>query len=239
MTMLISKDDSLQGVTKQSVTLTCPNCLAFSSMSLVSVPRFELLMRHKPNMAGLVYRCDSCSYPIFLRFPVKGYTADHVELSGRFEQIEKPMERFDFTYLSEEIELDFREALECYSQSAYNAFASMCRRTAQTMFRELGESGKMRVFDQLTEVRDLAELDEDTFRIIEKVMFDSDADRPPNMPRLDAETAGVLLEVIKDVLYEAYVRKGKLQEAMMLRRQQIDGGQRTRRPLNPGTTSLQ
>lgn len=233
MTMFISKDDSLHGVSKQNVTLTCPNCLAFSSTSLISLPRFELLLRHKPNMVGLVYRCDSCSYPIFLRFPVKSYTADRVEMSRRFEQIEKPVERFDFTYLSEDIELDFREALGCYSHSAYNAFASMCRRTSQTMFRELGESGKMRIFDQLTEVRDLADIDEETFRMIEKVMFDNDADRPPNIPKIDAETAGVLLEVMKDVLYEAYVRKGKLQEAMSLRRQQIGGGQPPPRPLHP------
>lgn len=230
MTMFINKDDSLQGVTQQSVTLTCPNCLAFASSSLVSLPRFELLLRFKPNMVGLVYRCDSCSYPIFLRFPVKAYTAERVEMSRRFEQIEKPLERFDFTYLSEDIERDFREALDCYAHSAYNAFASMCRRTSQTMFIELGESGKMRVFDQLTEVRDLAEIDEDTFRMIEKVMFDNDADRPPNIPQIDAETAGVLLEVMKDVLYEAYVRKGKLQEAMSMRRQRLGDGGHPQRP---------
>lgn len=224
MTMFISKDDSLHGVSKRSVTLTCPNCLAFASTSLISLPRFELLLRFKPNIVGLVYRCDSCSFPIFLRFPVKAYTADRVELSQRFEQIEKPPERFDFNYLSEDIELDFREALSCYGHSAYNAFASMCRRTSQTMFRELGESGKMRIFDQLTEVRELADIDEDTFRMIEKVMFDNDSDRPPNIPGIDAETAGVLLEVMKDVLYEAYVRKGKLQEAMTLRRQQLKVG---------------
>ena len=34
----------------------------------------------------------------------------------------------------------FREALLCYSHGAFNAFASMCRRTMQAVFADLGES---------------------------------------------------------------------------------------------------
>lgn len=231
--MYIAENNSLDGIEDQNVTLTCPSCLAFSSASLISLPRYQLLLQFKPNQVGLVYRCDSCSYPIFLRYPVRAYMADRVELSRNFEQIEKPPEKFDFTYLSEDVETDFREALACYANSAYNAFSSMCRRTAQTMFREMGESGKMRVFDQLTEVRDLADIDEETFRMIEKVLFDSDADRTPNIPRMDGETAGVMLEVLKDILYESYVRKGKLQEAMTVRRQRHADGPSTLHPLRP------
>ena len=35
---------------------------------------------------------------------------------------------------------------------------------------------------------------------------------------LDTYEAGIMLEVVKDLLYEAYVRKGKLQQAIMVRR---------------------
>jgi type VI secretion system protein len=38
------------------------------------------------------------------------------------------------------------------------------------------------------------------------------------LPLLDGYEAGIMLEVAKDLLYEAYVRKGKLQQAMMVRR---------------------
>jgi len=38
------------------------------------------------------------------------------------------------------------------------------------------------------------------------------------LPLLDGYEAGIMLEVVKDLLYEAYVRKGKLQQAMMVRR---------------------
>ena len=40
----------------------------------------------------------------------------------------------------------------------------------------------------------------------------------PSMPEIGAYEAGVLLELAKDMLYQAYVRKGKLQQAMMVRR---------------------
>jgi hypothetical protein len=38
------------------------------------------------------------------------------------------------------------------------------------------------------------------------------------MPEIGDYEAGVLLELVKDVLYEAYVRRGKLQQSMMVRR---------------------
>jgi hypothetical protein len=35
----------------------------------------------------------------------------------------------------------------------------MCRRTMQAVFADLGEIGKLRVFDELNDVRDMAEID--------------------------------------------------------------------------------
>jgi hypothetical protein len=64
----------------------------------------------------------------------------------------------------------------------------------------------------------MAEIDNDTFGVVKKVLFSSDADPSPQWPELGASEAGVLLELAKDMLYEEYVRKGKLQQAMMVRR---------------------
>jgi hypothetical protein len=64
----------------------------------------------------------------------------------------------------------------------------------------------------------MAELDAETFATVKKVMFGSDADAWPSTPAIGFYEAGVLLELVKDVLYEAYVRKGKLQQSMMVRR---------------------
>ena len=166
----------------------------------------------------MVYRCDSCSAPIFLKFAVKMYAANRVELANNFVELERAREKFNFTYLPEDVERLFREALGCYSAGFFNAFASMCRRTAQAVFQDLGDNGRLRIFEQVREARDLAEIDDETFAVVKKVLFGADADPNPQLPELGASEAGVLLELVKDMLYEAYVRKGKLQQAMMVRR---------------------
>ena len=112
----------------------------------------------------------------------------------------------------------FKEALTAYSAAAFNAFASMCRRTAVQVFADLGDSGKLRLFDELNEIRQIAEIDTETFTIVKRVIFDNDSDARTSLPLIDAYQGGVLLEVMKDLLHQAYVRKGRLQQAMMVRR---------------------
>jgi hypothetical protein len=207
---------------EQSLALVCPHCLVTAHITPSAVPRFEDLQAHKPKHVGLVYRCDSCLAPIFLRFTARMYAANRVELAPHFNEVERPRETFAFTHLPEEVELYFKEALTCYSSGAFNAFASMCRRSAQAVFADLGETGRLRLFDELNHLRAMAELDVETFTRIKSVLFGTDSDPRPNAPLLESYTAGVLLEIMKDLLYEAYVRKGKLQQAMMVRRFFVD-----------------
>jgi hypothetical protein len=94
----------------------------------------------------------------------------------------------------------------------------MCRRTAQAMFVDLGEAGKLRLFDELNAVRSLADIAPDIFTKMRSVLFGAELDVRVALPLLDGYEAGIMLEVVKDLLYEAYVRKGKLQQAMMVRR---------------------
>ena len=129
------------------------------------MPKFEELSRRKPKHIGIVFRCDACAEPIFLKFPVKAYTALRVELASNYTEIERARENFPLTYLPEEAEGLFKEALNCYAAGCFNAFGAMSRRTAQSLFRELGERGKLELFDTLQEIRSLAELDDDTFAI--------------------------------------------------------------------------
>ncbi|MEM7282446.1 MAG: hypothetical protein AAF438_12550, partial [Pseudomonadota bacterium] len=101
--MYIDANNLPQQIYDRHIALKCPNCEVFSSITAVSIPRYELLVRYKPKYAGIVYRCDSCNHPIFLRFAVKGYAAGRVDLSSSFDQIERPLEEFDYTYVSHEI----------------------------------------------------------------------------------------------------------------------------------------
>jgi hypothetical protein len=206
----------------ENLAVTCPHCQVVSHITPVAVPRFEDLAVHKPRQVGVVYLCDNCHAPIFLRFTVRGYGPARIELAPQFTEVERARERFTYTDLPEEVEVLFREALLCFSSAAYNAFASMCRRTAQAAFADLGEPGKMRLFDELNNVRDLAGIATEPFNKLRTMLFGNETDPRPNMPLLDSYEAGIALEVVKDLLYEAYVRKGKLQQAMMVRRFFLD-----------------
>ena len=163
---------------------------------------------------------------------MKSYSALRIELAPNYVEVERARENFPLTYLPEEAEVLFKEALGCYAASLYDAFGSMCRRTAQSLFRELGERGKLELFDTLQEIRTLAELDDDTFAELRSVLFGSDTDPWPNHPRLDAERAGILLEVMRDLLYQTFVRKARLLQAMSLRKSAA-GRARRRRSSDP------
>ena len=218
MSVYIDANSRLHHEQERSLALNCPHCQVFSHITAVSIPQFPELVASRPSHVGIVYRCDACNAPIFLRFAVKVYAANRVELAKNFVELERAREKFSFTYLPEECETLFREALGCYSAGHFNAFASMCRRTAQAVFNDLGENGRMRIFNQIAEAREMADIDAETFGTVKKVLFGNDSDPWPSTPELGAYEAGVLLELAKDMLYQAYVRKGKLQQAMMVRR---------------------
>jgi hypothetical protein len=218
MSVYVDPGNRLHHDQERSLALMCPHCQVYTHITPVSVPQFAELAASRPNHVGVVYRCDSCSAPIFLKFAVKMYAANRVELANTFVELERAKEKFSFTYLPEEVERLFREALGCYTAGYFNAFASMCRRTTQAVFQDVGENGRLRIFEQVREARELAEIDGDVFVVVNKVLFGAENDASAQLPELSPNEAGVLLELTKDMLYEAYVRKGKLQQAMMVRR---------------------
>jgi hypothetical protein len=235
VSIYIDSGDKLHNDQAATLALTCPHCQIVSHVTPQAVPGFAELTAVRPKQIGIVYRCDACNSPIFLRFTVRHYTPARIELSSQFSEIERPRERFSFTYVPEQVEILFREALTCFTHGALNAFATMCRRTMQTVFSISGEAGRLRMFDELNDVREMAEIDSDDFATIKRVVFGTDADPLPMLPLLNEDQSGLLLEVMKDLLYQTYVRKGHLQQAMVVRRffseeahngkpTQVDGG---------------
>jgi hypothetical protein len=218
MSVYIDANSRLHHDQERSLALTCPHCQVFSHISPVSIPSYAELLAAKPGQVGIVYRCDSCNSPVFLKFAVKAYGTSRVELSSTYVELERAREKFQFTHLPEDSETLFREALGCYSSGHFNAFASMCRRTMQAILKDSGEGGRPRVVELLGEAREMAEIDDQTFETIKRVLFGSDADGWSPFPCVGPHEAGVLLELTKDLLYQTYVRKGRLQQAMMVRR---------------------
>lgn len=227
MTVYITPQDELH-IEHQGIALTCPSCQTLTHVTPTATPPFDDLSRRKPKQIGIVFRCDACGEPVFLKFTARAYNALRIELLPSYTEVERARENFPLTYLPDESAQLFREALSCYTACCYNAFGAMCRRSAQSVFRELGERGKLEMFDTLQQIRSLAELDDDTFGVVRAVIFGSDEDPWPHQPRLDAESSGVLLEVMRDLLYETFVRKARLVQALKFRRHvapvQIDTG---------------
>jgi hypothetical protein len=217
MSLYITPQNELH-IEHQGIALTCPHCQTLTHITAIATPQFEDLGRRKPKQIGIVFRCDACGEPIFLKFMAKAYTGLRIELAPNYTEVERARENFPLTYLPEDAEQLFREALTCYSAGCYNAFGAMSRRTAQSLFRELGERGKLELFDTLQEIRTLAELDDESFATLRAVLFGSDSDPWPHQPNLNAERAGILLEVMRDLLYQTFVRKARLMQAMTFRK---------------------
>lgn len=216
MSIVIHSDQGIQGDLEERVGLECPYCGTYAHMSAQAVPDAAALLRDKPKQVGLVYKCDACDSPVFLRFAVREYKDDRVELSPNFVELERPKERFAFSYLPKHTEVLFREALSCYSGNTYNAFASMCRRASKSAFAALGEGGKMRAFDEVMVAREIAGIDDESFAAIKEVLF-GDGEHE-HLPLLNRAQAGILLEIMKDMFYQCFVRRGKLSRAIKVRR---------------------
>ncbi len=215
MAIIIERNRGLRQQTDEQFGLECPYCGVYAHMTPQSVPNTATILEDKPKHVGLVYQCDACRAPIFLRFAVKEYKADSLVLNRNFIELERPKEKFPFSYLPKHTEILFREALACYSSNNFNAFASMCRRAAASSFLAMGEGGKLRAFDVVMIAQDIAEIDDDGFAPIKKVLFE--AIEEEDLPILNRAQAGVLLEVLKDMFYQCFVRRGKLSRAIKVR----------------------
>jgi hypothetical protein len=222
MNVVIDSTGAMYFGDERATTRNCPHCHAMSRMSPTALPTFDELLLQKPRSIGLVLRCNACNSPVFLRYAVRAYASNRVELSPQAFDVERPIEKFAFNYVPECAEFFFREALTCYSHNQFQAFASMCRRAAGATFQDLGNSTKLRLFDSLSDVREMAEIDEETFAVVMRVIFVGSADPLLEPPVINTYQAAVLLEVMKDFLYQAYVRKGRLQHAMKVRKFFVD-----------------
>ena len=213
MSITLKKDESNRR--ELQLGLECPYCNVYSRMAATSVPDVSILVATRPKHVGIVHQCDACNAPVFLRYAVKEIRDDEVILNQNFVELERPKERFAFSYLPQQTETLFREALSCYSANNYNAFASMCRRSAHSAFDALGEGGKMQAFEELMVAQEIAEIDDATLDPIKAILFEISDDSA--MPILNRAQAGVLLEILKDIFYQCFVRRGKLTRAIRVR----------------------
>ena len=212
MAIYVKKDNTFeQG---EPLTRECPHCGTNAQLVPVATPTFEAIRSSRPRHVGIAFRCAACSEPRFGRATVRAIDTVRIELSANITEIERPSQRFPYNYLPASVERLFREALQCYTADCHNAFASMCRRTVQAAVSDLGGNARLDWFELFRDVVKIGGVDEPTAQTLESVLFASD--NP--IPEIGAEHAAVLVEMIKDMVYQAYVRTAKLRAAMKMRR---------------------
>lgn len=197
-------------------TMECPHCGAIGPMTVTAYPSFNKLKAERPAQVGIVLQCAGCKAPVFLRYRTRAWRDDRVELHPLPQPVEQPPERFSLSYLPPAVAARFREALACFSSGLWQAFAAMCRQTARAVFEDVGDAGRLRVYDLVAEVQELGDIDEATFNAVRRIIFDPDAGKQE--PEYDRRQAAVLLETMKDLLTQTYVRRAKLRQALKVRR---------------------
>jgi hypothetical protein len=220
----IESSESLNQDQERGLALHCPHCQVLAHIFPVSVPDFNVLQQHKPSQVGLVYRCAACNAPVFLRFTVKLYGGSRIELR-RISSSSSTRGRSSTSPICRRTRRPCSRRPSPASPPPATTPSPRCAGGSRSApFADLGADGKLELYDELANVRRLAEIDEATFEVVKKVLFDPDEPARGNLPVIDAFQAGVLLEVLKDLLYQAYVRRGRLQQAMMVRRYFAEDG---------------
>ena len=198
----------------EPIARECPHCGAHAQLLPVAVPSFAELTRTQPKNIGLVFRCAACSEPRFVRAAVRSIGAERAELAAHLVEVERTRERFQFGYLPASVEQLLRETLDCYTAGAHNAFASMCRRTVRAALTLVDEDAPQRWRDTVADALQLAEIDAATTDTMLQVLF-GDQGEPPT---IGPDQSAVLIEVLKDLFYQRYVRTSKLRAALKMRR---------------------
>lgn len=197
----------------EPIVRECPHCGAQAPMVPVATPRFDLLNEARPRHAGVAFRCGACNEPRFARAAIRSFGDDVIVLSANLVEVERSKEHFQFSYLPPEVSRLLREAFDCYSAELYLSFAILCRRTIEATLALESPSRQPRLRGVYRETAHLSDIDHETEELLESVLFGSGME-----PQIDADQAAVLVEVVKDMFQQRYVRAAKLKRAIKMRR---------------------
>ena len=190
----------------------CPHCGVDKPLLTMMLTKFSTHRHSGGNQRfWAAFNCVTCGGVV-----LAGSKQDEGDITEMYPSEIK--ETFDCSHLPEDVAEDFTEALTCYSNSCLNAFGSMCRRCVQSVSTNLGAKGSDRVLNQLKELKDMAEIDDETFNVLKQIIIAGHDGAHPHLPVLSDERAKILLELMKDVLYQIYIRKAKIQKVIKLRK---------------------
>jgi hypothetical protein len=197
----------------EPIVRECPHCGAQAPLVPIATPGFAELSAARPKHAGVAFRCAACNEPRFARATIRSFDKDRIVLSANLVEIERTHEHFQYGYLPEKTQRLLREAFGCYTADLYLAFAILCRRTI-AQAKSLSPPTEGGSFEQFfADAVRLGEIDDAMRATLRDVLFG----RGPE-PDIDADQAAVLIEVVKDMFHQRFVRTAKLKRAIKMRR---------------------
>lgn len=183
---------------------TCPNCGVYS--------RFT----HRANTeskgrVGSVFVCESCFSFLYVEWELHTTNANNPNVTNP-KYVSLSLPEADLTYVPGTVKKDFNEARTCYGATCYNAFASMCRRTIQSIFTDKGAEGKSKVEKQFASFKEEYS-DQEANEILEELIKAGHDGAHPHLPEVTEPRATLMLRLMNDLLDQLYNRPGRIAEA--------------------------
>ena len=154
MPSYVNKNNGFQQT--EVVSRECPHCGAHAQPIPLATPSFDALMQSRPRHVGLVFSCAACGEPRFARAATRAFEAERVELSANLIEVERARERFQYGYLSADIERLLREAFDCYTAGCYTAFALLSRHAIDAALSRADDAMRRRWHELLRDVLRIA-----------------------------------------------------------------------------------
>jgi hypothetical protein len=131
---------------------------------------------------------------------------------------ERVKDGFPYNYLPVKCRQLLREAFACYASDLFLAFTVLCRRSLAAAAGS-GSPSNQAHFDTLfDDAITIGQIDAGTRDILRDALFGSSAE-----PEITADQAAILIEVVKDMFFQRYVRTAKLRRAIQVRQLFADG----------------
>lgn len=207
-------------------TLICPHaeCGTKATMSLVSVLDIERVLARRMQQVGVVYSCDSCHKPVYVEYRLTngGNGSFNVILRDSETLVQKSQVPFELDHLDGDPLDDIQEALSCFSNGNYVAFSAMCRRFLQSLATKLGQDGNSKVEKQLKALKEQLGFEEEVLDILLTAMLTGHDAAHPNLPKVDATRANLLLALIRDIVDQLVNRPKRLEAAQNARQVAIN-----------------
>jgi hypothetical protein len=206
----------------KALTVHCPyECNMPVGLTLVSRINPNRVTEFGLNEIGVVYMCTGCKKPIYIRYSDVSISGGSVLGQNAFQvQRVRPVLKTE-NIKNENVKNDIEEALDCYSVEAWNGFASVCRRTIQSICDDHEVKGKAKVDKQVQAFIESFELDSEMQELLNEITLTGHDGAHPHLPVVSKERAEKLFAFMQEIVRQVYDLPSMLGGLKKLREKEI------------------